>query len=66
MQHDIGLSNPDIQKWIADRIHSRRDRKIMRLRWVDGLTLEQIAEIVALSPCQVQRIVSQYTKMIQK
>ena len=66
MQHDIGLSNPDIQKWISDRIHSRRDRRIMRLRWVDGLTLEQIAEIVALSPCQVQRIVSRYTKMIKK
>ena len=51
------VKNSDIAKAIDEYIHSERDRKILVLRLIDGLTYEQIAEAVDMSARQVKNIV---------
>ena len=50
-------TNSEIDTLISERIHSERNRRIMHLRLVDGLTHERIAEIVEMSPRQIKNIV---------
>ena len=50
-------TNSEIERKISEQIHSDRDRRIMRMRLVDGLTYERIAEAVEMSPRQVWNIV---------
>ena len=57
-------TNSEIAAIIAERIHSERDRRIMHLRLVDGLTYERIAELVEMSAIQIKRIVKRYAMMI--
>ncbi len=66
MQHYITLTNSEIAERISEIIHSKRDREIMRLKLIDGLTLEQTAEAVEMSVPQIQRIVKHYKKLICK
>jgi len=66
MQNYIALTNSEIAERISEIIHSKRDREIMRLKLIDGLTLEQTAEIVDMSVSQIQRIVKHYKKLICK
>jgi DNA-binding CsgD family transcriptional regulator len=57
MQHYNGLTNSEIDKRIAEQIHSERDRKIMRLRLIDGLTYDKIAEIMEMSPRYLRTLI---------
>lgn len=66
MKQYITLTNSEIMSRISEIIHSKRDREIMRLKLIDGLTLEQTAETIEMSAPQVQRIVKHYTKLICK
>lgn len=66
MQHYVSLTNSEIAARIAERIHSARDRRILHLRYIDGLTYEAIAEAVELSEVQVKRIVRRDTEKIQE
>lgn len=66
MKNYITLTNSEIAERISEIIHSKRDREIMRLKLIDGLTLEQTAEIVDMSVTQIQRIVKHYKKLICK
>ena len=66
MQYYIALTNSEIAERISEIIHSKRDREIMRLKLIDGLTLEQTAEVVEMSVPQIQRIVKHYKKLICK
>lgn len=66
MQNYITLTNSEIAERISEIIHSKRDREIMWLKLIDGLTLEQTAEIVEMSVPQIQRIVKHYKKLICK
>ena len=50
-------TNSQIRALIEDLIHSRRDRAIMVARLIAGLTMEQISELVEMSPRQVRTIV---------
>ena len=61
----INLPNSEIERRISENIHSERDRRIMRLRLVDGLTYERIAEAVEMSAVQIKRIVQRGTLAIQ-
>ena len=53
----IDLPNSEIEHRISERIHSERDRRILRMKLIDGLTYEKIAEIVDMTPRQIQNIV---------
>lgn len=64
MKHYVELTNSEIADRISEIIHSKRDREIMRLKLIDGLTLEQTAEVVEMSVPQIQRIVKHYKKLI--
>ena len=57
MQHYIEATNSEIEALISEHIHSERDRKILRLKLIDGYTHEKIAEIVEMSPRQIFDIV---------
>ena len=37
-------------------IHSRRDRELMRLRFIEGLSYEEVAEAIKLSVTQTKTI----------
>ena len=50
-------TNSQISRLIAEHIHSQRDREIMSLRLIDGLTFERLSERMDMSTVQVKRIV---------
>lgn len=49
-------SNSGITFVINEYVHSARDRSLLLMRYVDGMTYEQIAEKLDLSVRQVQNI----------
>ena len=57
MQHYITLTNSELADLISEHIHSERDRQIMKLKLIDGLTYEKIAEIYEMSPRYVRSLV---------
>lgn len=66
MQNYIELTNTEIERRISEYIHSERDRKIMRLRLIDGLTYERIAELIEMSVRQIKNIVGKYARKIHE
>ena len=51
------FSNSQIDAAINEWIKSERDRHILHLKIIDGLTYERIAEIMDMSPKGIQKIV---------
>lgn len=49
-------TNSGITYIINEYVHSARDRALLLMRYVDGMTYEQIAEKLDLSVRQVQNI----------
>lgn len=66
MQNYVTLTNSEIAERISENIHSERDRTIMRLKLIDGLSAERTAEIVDMSAVQIYRIVKRCRKLIEK
>lgn len=59
-------SNKEIAEIIDDRIHSERDRKILKRRYIDGICFEPLAEEMQMSVRQVKRIVLKHSPTIFK
>ena len=57
MQLYTTLTNSELAELISEHIHSERDRQIMKLKLIDGLTYEKIAEIFEMSPRYVRSLV---------
>ena len=57
MLHNIELTNSQIAKIIDEQIHSERDRRILKMKLIDGITYERIAEIVEMSPRYLRALV---------
>lgn len=51
------ISNSEIDHLIDEWIHSERDRKVLHLRLVDGLTYERIADRMDMSVRAIKNIV---------
>lgn len=51
------ITNSEIDHLITEYIHSERDRDILHLRLVDGLTYEKIADRKDMSVRQIKNIV---------
>ena len=49
--------NSDIAHVIDEVIHSARDRRVLKLRYIDGLTYERLAAEMDMSVRQVQNII---------
>ena len=61
---ETGLIASDIIELIDQRVLNERDRKLLRRRYLDGITYEQLAEEFDLSRTQVCNIVYKYQKRI--
>ena len=61
---ETGLTANDIIELIDQRVLNERDRKLLRRRYLDVITYEQLAEEFDLSRTQVCNIVYKYQKRI--
>lgn len=61
---ETGLTANDIIELIDQRVLNEHDRKLLRRRYLDGITYEQLAEEFDLSITQVCNIVYKYQKRI--
>lgn len=52
----IEYTNSQIKELIEDKIHSERDRNILKRRLIDGITYEKLSEEFSLSVTQVKNI----------
>ena len=57
-------TNSQIRRIIEDFIHSERDRRILSRRFIDGITLEKLAEEQDLSVRQIKNIIYRNEKII--
>ena len=51
-------TNSRITHLIDEHIHSKRDREIMKMHYVDGISADEIAKKVDLTPRRVSQILS--------
>lgn len=65
MQSYITLTNSELAELIGEHIHSERDRQIMKMKLIDGLTYEKIAEKVEMSPRYVRSLVRKLTERLK-
>ena len=64
-KHNLdGLSTNQIELLIKEWIHSRRDRELVKLKFIEGLTYEEIAGIINLSVTQTKAIAYKSVDMI--
>ena len=61
MQNYVTLTNTELAEIISEYIHSERDRQILRMKLIDGLTYEKIAETVEMSPRYIRSLVHKLT-----
>ena len=59
-------TNSQIKALIEEHIHSRRDRQVLFLRLVEGLTFEKIAEEMELSVRHTKTIVYKAEEILFK
>ena len=62
----IEYSNSEITRVIDEYIHNERNRKLLKRRYVDGITLEALAEEFDLSVRQVKNIIYKNEDVILK
>lgn len=55
-----------IDEWIVGMLHAERNRRIMKRRYIDGLTYSAIAEEVEMSDWQVKNICYECCKRINR
>lgn len=62
----IDCPNSKIEYVINEYVHNKRDREILRLKWIDAETYHSIAETMDMSDRGVQYIVDKYRKKLLK
>ena len=60
----MDYTNTQIREIIGEHIHSERDRKLLCKRFIDGLTIDRLAEEFELSVSQVKRIIWKDSEII--
>ena len=50
-------TNSEMRELINEHIHNEKYRRILLLRYIDGLTYERIAEAVDMSTPQIKNII---------
>lgn len=63
---DRGKPRSEWERLIDEWIFSERDRRILKLRLLDGLTFEALAEAVGMSVRQVKNIVYRRERQLYK
>lgn len=59
-------TNTQISALIDDLIHNKRDRAILKRRFIDGVCYEPLAEEFEMSVSQIRRIVNKGTEKLSK
>ena len=62
----IEYSNSRMRQLIEEFVHSERDRGVLRRRFIDGITIERIAEEFEMSPRQIRNIVHKHEPILLK
>jgi hypothetical protein len=62
----IPYTNSQISQVIDEHIHSERDRKILKRRFIDGIIFDRLAEEFDLSVRQVKNVVYKSEKILLK
>lgn len=62
----IEYSNSEITRIINEYIHNERNRALLKRRYIDGITLEKLAEEFELSVRQVKNIIYNNEDVILK
>ena len=57
-------TNTRIREIVAEYIHSERDRDLLCKRFIDGWTMDRLAEFFELSVSQVKRIIWKESEII--
>lgn len=57
-------TNSELKHIIDEWIHSKRDRDIASARLIDGLSIEECAELFDRSPRQMQRIINRLQSIV--
>lgn len=60
----IELSRSEIEWLISEYCFVARDREILKSRWLDGLTFDQIAEKHAISVRHAKTIIRKYREAV--
>ena len=60
MYYDFDAPRSEIEKIIDEHIFNEKYRDIIKLKFLDGMTYEQVAEQVGMSDRQVKRIIYKY------
>lgn len=60
----IEYTNSNIEAIINEYIHKERDRNILKRRYTDGITYENLAEEFNLSVKQIKNIVYKHKNLI--
>lgn len=56
--------NSDLAIIIDEYIHSKRDREVLKRRYIDGIKLEPLAEEFDLSVRQIKNIIYKHENLI--
>lgn len=59
-------TNSQIEHLIDEYIHNKRYREALKLHFIDGETIEAIAEKIDRSPRQVANIISRCSAALEK
>ena len=62
----IDYSNSEVAEVIDEYIHNERNRKLLKRRYIDGITLESLAEEFDISVRQVKNIIYKNENVIIK
>ena len=62
----IEYTNSNMADVIDQYIHSERDRKILKLRYIDGVHIEELSEMVNLTSRQVSNILRKHEAVLFK
>lgn len=66
IQEEMTYTNTQISALIDDLIHNKRDRAILKRRFIDGICYEPLAEEFEMSVSQIRRIVNKGTEKLSK
>lgn len=60
----VDLSRSEITRLVEEHCFVLRDREILKSRWLDGLTFEEIAAKHEISERQAKNIVRKYREIV--
>lgn len=62
----MNYTNSQMRELIDEHIHSKRDREILKRRFIDGVHYEPLAEEYDMSRAQIVRIVKRGESVFEK